>query len=166
MLWYSCCYSEWARSRYLKRRVRVIFFGKSVVGNLLAGEQCSGRGPGAQISVIHSLGGEEEGEEGGDLDPHLSLAEHSAESARCSNPALHIGWSASKQLEKIALSSTNLHLDLNYLLILTFIPGKYCLIEKEIHDTKLWNTFNDISCHRMALNNENHSFGFNINGLR
>ena len=44
--------------------MRVIFFAKSVVGNLLAGEQCSGRGPGAQISVIHSLGGEEEGEEG------------------------------------------------------------------------------------------------------
>ena len=102
---------------------------------------------------------------GGDLDPHLSLAEHSAESARCSNPALHIAWSTSKQLEKIALSSTNLHLDLNYLLLITFIPGKYCLIEKEIHDAKLWNTFNDISCHRVALNNENHSFWFNINGL-
>ena len=79
---------------------------------------------------------------GGDLDPHLSLAEHSAESARCSNPALHIGWSTSKQLEKIALSSTNLHLALNHLILLTFIPGKYCFIENEIHDTKLWNTFN------------------------
>ena len=48
----------------------------------------------------------------------------------------------------------------------SFVPGKYCLIEKEIHDTKLWNTFNDISCHRVALNNGNHSFGFNINGLQ
>ena len=37
---------------------------------------------------------------------------------------------------------------------------KNCLIEKEIHDAKLWNTFNDISCHCVALNNENHSFGF------